>query len=49
MQHGVRENNTADIIVITELCKEKDMQKAISQFNDSEYINKVNSLIRVQI
>lgn len=29
MQHGVRENNTADIIVITELCKEKDMQKAI--------------------
>lgn len=49
MQHGVRENNTADIIVITELCKEKEMQKAISQFNDSEYINKVNSLIRVQI
>lgn len=49
MQHGVRENNTADIIVITELCKEKDMQKAISQFNDSEYINNVNSLIRVQI
>lgn len=49
MQHGVRENNTADIIVITELCKEKDMQKAIFQFNDSEYINNVNSLIRVQI
>ena len=49
MQHGVRENNTADIIVITELCKEKDMQKAIFQFNDSEYISNVNSLIRVQI
>ena len=49
VQRGLRENNTADITVITELCKEKDMQKTISQFKTSEYINNVNSLIRVQI
>jgi len=49
MQRGVDENNTADITVITELCRERDMQKAISQFKESEYINNVNSLIRVQI
>ncbi len=49
VQRGVRDNNTADITVITELCKEKDMQKALSQFKESEYINSVNSMIRVQI
>ncbi len=49
VQRGLRDNNTADITVITELCKEKDMQNAISQFKTSEYINNVNSLIRVQI
>lgn len=49
MQRGVSENNTADITVITELCLEKDMQNAIAQFKESEYINNVNSLIRVQI
>ena len=49
MQRGLRDNNTADITVITELCKEKDMQKALSQFKESEYINVVNSIIRVQI
>jgi len=48
IQRGLKENNTADIIVITELCREKDMQNAISQFDSSEFINKVNSLIRVQ-
>lgn len=49
MQRGVSDNNTADIIVITELCKEKFIQNAISELNSSKYINKVNSLIRVQI
>ncbi len=49
VQRGLRDNNTADITVITELCKEKDMQKALSQFKESEYINVVNSIIRVQI
>ena len=41
-------NNTADITVITEICKEKNIRCAISQFENSEYINKVNSMIRVQ-
>lgn len=41
-------DNTADITVITELCKESDMQGAIKSFEQSEFINKVNSLIRVQ-
>ncbi len=49
VQRGVSEDNTADITVITELCKEKDMQKAIETFENDEFINKVNSLIRVQI
>lgn len=49
VQRGVSEDNTADITVITELCKEKNMQKAIETFENDEFINKVNSLIRVQI
>lgn len=49
VQRGVSEDNTADITVITELCKEKNMQKAIETFEKDEFINKVNSLIRVQI
>lgn len=48
LQRGLKDNNTADITVITELCKEKDIRKAISQFNESDCINKVNSMIRVQ-
>lgn len=49
VQRGVSEDNTADITVITELCREKDMRKAIEAFEKDEFINKVNSLIRVQI
>lgn len=49
VQKNVSDNNTADITVITELCKEKDMQSAVKAFEESEFINKVNSLIRVQI
>lgn len=49
VQRGVMKDNTADITVITELCKEKDMQDAVKAFEDDEFINKVNSLIRVQI
>ena len=49
LQRGLKENNTsADIVVVTELCKERDMRNAISQFENSDFINKVNSLIRVQ-
>ena len=49
VQKNVSKNNTADITVITELCKEKDMQGAVKAFAESEFINKVNSLIRVQV
>lgn len=49
VQKGVSEDNTADITVITELCREKDMQDAIKKFEHADCINKVNSLIRVQI
>lgn len=43
LQKGVSENNTADITVITELCKEADIQNAIKELKDCT----VNSLIRV--
>ena len=49
LQRGLKENNTADITVITELCKEIDMRNAISQFEKSEFINNVNSMIRVEM
>ena len=49
VQKNVSENNTADITVITELCKEKNMQGAVKAFEMSEFINKVNSLIRVRV
>lgn len=49
VQRGVSEDNTADITVITELCREKDMQNTVRAFENDEYINRVNSLIRVQI
>ena len=49
VQRGVSDDNTADITVITEHVLEKDMQKAIEEIEQDEFINKVNSLIRVQI
>ncbi len=49
VQKEVAGNNAARITVITELCKEKDMQKVIEIFNNDSAITKVNSLIRVQI
>lgn len=48
VQKNVSENNTADITVITEFCKERNMQGAVKAFEESEFINNVNSLIRVQ-
>ena len=45
----IMSDNTADITVITELCRESDMQGAIRAFEQSEFINNVNSLIRVQL
>ena len=47
VQRCVSEDNTADITVITELVKEKNMQDAIKLIEQDG--NKVNSLIRVQV
>jgi len=47
LQRGLQTDNTANIVVITESCKEKNMQNAILNFNSEKCINKVNSLIRV--
>ena len=41
--------NCADITVITELCRELDMQNVIEIFNNEPAILKVNSIIRVQV
>lgn len=43
LQKGVSDNNTADITVITETCKEADIQSAIKELDEC----KINSLIRV--
>jgi len=48
LQKGLMDNNTADITVITEVCRERDIRSAIEQFEQSESISKVNSMIRVQ-
>lgn len=48
VQKEVAGDNAARITVITELCKEKDMQNVIKIFNEDQAITKVNSLIRVQ-
>ena len=49
VQKEVAEGTAARITVITELCREKDMQNVISIFNNDSAITKVNSLIRVQV
>ena len=43
LQKGFSDNNTADITVITEICKEADIQSAIKELDEC----KINSLIRV--
>lgn len=47
LQKGLREDNTANIIVITERCLEKNLQNAIKMLENDSCINKINSLIRV--
>ena len=49
VQKEIIENHSADITVITELCKEKDMQNFINALKEDDSIIEVNSLIRVQI
>lgn len=48
VQKEVAGDNAAKITVITEICKEKDMQNVINIFNNDSAIASVNSLIRVQ-
>lgn len=48
VQKEVAGDNAAEITVITEICKEKDMQNVINIFNNDPAIASVNSLIRVQ-
>lgn len=47
LQKGLNKDNTANIIIITENCIEKNMQNAIKELEKDDSIIKVNSLIRV--
>ena len=47
MQKGINEDNTAEIVVITELSKESDVQNALNDMLQSESIKNINSLLRV--
>lgn len=47
LQKGLNADNTANIIIITEKCIEKNMQNAIKELEKDDSIIKVNSLIRV--
>lgn len=47
LQKGVQDNNSANIVIITEICKEKDMQKAVELLKNDSCVNQINSLIRV--
>lgn len=49
VQKEVAGDNAAKITVITEICREKDMQNVINIFSNDSAITKVNSLIRVQV
>lgn len=47
VQKEVKEQSVAKITVITERCKEKDMQNVINIFKNDSAITEINSLIRV--
>lgn len=47
LQKGLKADNTANIVVITERCLEQNMQNAIKTLKNDDCINKINSLIRV--
>jgi len=49
VQKEIVKDNCADITVITELCKERDMRRVIEIFENDDAILSVNSLIRVQL
>lgn len=47
LQKGLMDDNTANIVVITEKCLEKNLHNAIKTIENDDCVNKVNSLIRV--
>ena len=47
LQKGIDEKNTAEIVVITEECKENDINSAIEEIKNNSTIVKINNLIRV--
>ncbi len=47
LQKGIDEQNTADIVVITESCKEENIKSAISELEKNPNILKINNIIRV--
>ena len=47
LQKGIDEKNTADIVVITEACKENNIKSAIKELKENSNILNINNLIRV--
>lgn len=47
LQKGLNPDNTANIVVITEKCLEKNLQNAIKSLEEGDSVNQINSLIRV--
>ena len=47
MQKDSRNENCAEIIVITDICKESDIQNAINEMRNNESIEDIKNLVRV--
>ncbi len=47
MQKGIKEDNTAEIVVITERSKESDIQNALKELLKSDCIKNIDNLLRV--
>ena len=47
MQKGINDDNTAEIVVITEKSKESDIQNALKEILQSERIKSIDNLLRV--
>ncbi|MBQ2644884.1 homoserine dehydrogenase [bacterium] len=47
LQKGSNPDGTAEVVVITAICKEKDIKAALKDMKKSQAISKINNLIRV--
>lgn len=47
LQKGINSDKTAEVVVITALCKEKDINLAVDKLAKSDVVNKINNVIRV--